>query len=332
MNATVTKLCKEMTTEDECANGSAGRVWTDTPMPTNLNWLQRTDEVGHMPYMEPIVALLISVAASHVPVVRCAVLEIGPRFLFVEIVRQVMRECRAKHWWHRMAPAQVKRQFVRRFHGLPADARLMYTFCPLLSCAHGFPYASWNPIGYSQKPSCYSLQKTKNELHLLYQEFRGVRSIENILPRFHIPRHGGNSIVPPENWGMTVLQLLQFCEACQCTTEWGQLFILGCEFKGHFTDSEFCVNGYEVCTSFVKPWTRGTGCSVSLLMNETPRQAELMLSHGARACNVPSCRLILVEGWGEDIEQVYNMLKHDSSLSDATSVWFCIFAVEAVYF
>ena len=40
------------------------------------------------------------------------------------------------------------------------------------------------------------------------------------------------------------------------------------------------VNGYQLCNSYVKPWTRGTGCSVSLLMNATPLLAEVMISHG----------------------------------------------------
>ena len=40
------------------------------------------------------------------------------------------------------------------------------------------------------------------------------------------------------------------------------------------------VNGYQLCNNYVKPWTRGTGCSVSLLMNATPLLAEVMISHG----------------------------------------------------
>merc|ERR1711990_956791 len=106
---------------------------------------------------------------------------------------------------------------------------------------------------------------------------------------------------------MTVLQWLQFTEACQATNDWTELFMFKSENPK--IPSPGCVSGYQVSKQFVKPWTKGTGCSVSLLMNETPRQADLMLSHG----------------WGEEMDQVYNMLKH-SSLGDHVAAWFCIYA------
>lgn len=142
-------------------------------------------------------------------------------------------------------------------------------------------------------------------LSVLCEQFQeqGLASLEDVLPRPAIPSHGGNAAVEPERWGMRKAQMRQFIEACMLTREWEELAAQGNQYKkaGH-------VNGYELCSSYVVPWTKGTGCSVSLLMNETPMQAEVMISHA----------------WGEDMEQVCQILQDD--VSDATVVWFCILA------
>ena len=74
---------------------------------------------------------------------------------------------------------------------------------------------------------------------------------------------------------MTKQQMLQFIEACTITNEWDELGA----HEDNWKEAGY-VNGYQLCNSYVKPWTRGTGCSVSLLMNATPLLAEVMISHG----------------------------------------------------
>ena len=73
------------------------------------------------------------------------------------------------------------------------------------------------------------------------------------------------------------------------------------------------VTGYQLCEAFVKPFTRATGCGVSLLYNATPRHAQAMLSHT----------------WAEDILEVQDAI-WDLAVQDGRReelvVWFCIFA------
>ena len=110
----------------------------------------------------------------------------------------------------------------------------------------------------------------------MWKMFKGLNSLEDVLPQpTPVPTHGGNAAVDPVDWGMTVAQLLLFVEACMATKAWDELSQSTERNKenGH-------VNGYQLCNSYVKPWTKGTGCSVSLLMNTKPRTAEVMISHG----------------------------------------------------
>jgi hypothetical protein len=73
------------------------------------------------------------------------------------------------------------------------------------------------------------------------------------------------------------------------------------------------VNGHQVNNAFVKPFTRGTGCSVALLYNNgEPIDADVMISHT----------------WNEDMDQVEEAI-HDMSQRDGRGdnlvIWFCIF-------
>ena len=89
-----------------------------------------------------------------------------------------------------------------------------------------------------------------------------------------VPSHGGNAGIAPQLWGMTKSQLLLFVEACRAAQGWKQL-----EQSTERKEAGY-VNGYQIDTEFVQPWTKGTGCSVSLLMNSKPLQADIMISHG----------------------------------------------------
>ena len=88
-------------------------------------------------------------------------------------------------------------------------------------------------------------------------------------------RHGGNSVVPPTDWGMTIAQFLQFVSACQKVSNWSELRDLGDKRNraGHVT-------AYQINTSYVKPFSSKTGSSVSLLLNQEPLAATVMISHG----------------------------------------------------
>jgi len=74
------------------------------------------------------------------------------------------------------------------------------------------------------------------------------------------------------------------------------------------------VNGYQLSQEFVIPWTRGTGCSVSLLMNpKEPLEAEVMVSHA----------------WAESMDEVCKAMHREltkKTLTVHTKIWFCIFA------
>ena len=83
------------------------------------------------------------------------------------------------------------------------------------------------------------------------------------------------------------------------------------------------VTGYDLERYFVKPWTAGCRHGVALMMNANPIECEVMFSHA----------------WGEDMEQLYTMLRlHERSMHARgeefaqkfnlqTRIWFCIFGL-----
>jgi len=136
--------------------------------------------------------------------------------------------------------------------------------------------------------------------------------------------HGGNRVVPPEEWGLEVQQFVQFLNSCKRTSEWQDLReTTGYGGKlGH-------VNGYDVCNHFVVPYTKGVGSGVALTLNPNkPRKAQFMISHA----------------WGEDMDEVLICImqffccivrqydKHFPQLPEHTDIpmdavfWFCIFS------
>mmetsp|Transcript_26379 Transcript_26379/g.73697 ORF Transcript_26379/g.73697 Transcript_26379/m.73697 type:complete len:590 (+) Transcript_26379:88-1857(+) len=108
----------------------------------------------------------------------------------------------------------------------------------------------------------------------------------------------------PTMWAMTLVQWNQFVDFCKSTPVWQEIK----NQKGH-------VNLYDMNERFVIPWTRGTGCSVAVLMNKhTPLEAKVMLSHA----------------WAEDMEECREALnKHfdDEHIAKEIAVWFCGFGL-----
>lgn len=112
-----------------------------------------------------------------------------------------------------------------------------------------------------------------------------------------------NRGVPPDRWALSLSQWVQFADECMATSAWSRIVA-----KKGYADL------YDVNRSFVRPWTRRTGSSVSLLMNpDRPLQAQVMISHS----------------WAGDIAQSREALllwaRHADLPSDL-AVWFCLFS------
>lgn len=86
-------------------------------------------------------------------------------------------------------------------------------------------------------------------------------------------RGPGQANVEPTSWTISICDWLKFVDACRATTTWEALA------AGKGDTGESGINTYDLNDHFVKPWTRGTGNSIALLMNPKPKPAELMLSH-----------------------------------------------------
>jgi hypothetical protein len=108
----------------------------------------------------------------------------------------------------------------------------------------------------------------------------------------------------PTLCAMTLEQWNRFINSCKDEPLWQEI-----------KDEKGFVSIYDVNEAFVKPWTRGTGCGVALLMNKATlgKEAEVMLSHS----------------WAEDAEECQNALNlaaKDGHIEDTSAVWFCTFA------
>lgn len=114
------------------------------------------------------------------------------------------------------------------------------------------------------------------------------------------PTHGGNNIVEPTRWALTIKQFNDFLDTCKLTALWQSTKV----------QPNHVVTGYALCKTFVKPWTAGTGCGVALLLNnEVPIEADVMVSHS----------------WGEDMTEAQLAL-NSAKIPEAMAVWFCIYA------
>lgn len=135
-----------------------------------------------------------------------------------------------------------------------------------------------------------------------------------------LPTKGpGNLNVIPEEWGMSLRQWCAFIMGCKlCKEIWTKLEESR-DQKNIVIDSttgneHSYVNLYQICDTFVKPWTRNLGNSIALLLNgDRPLKAEVMISHA----------------WGEDIiESVVSVVGKMTAIGMTldTTVWFCTFA------
>eukprot|EP00747_Dinoflagellata_sp_TGD_P107137 gnl/TRDRNA2_/TRDRNA2_170038_c0_seq6.p1 gnl/TRDRNA2_/TRDRNA2_170038_c0~~gnl/TRDRNA2_/TRDRNA2_170038_c0_seq6.p1 ORF type:complete len:466 (+),score=113.85 gnl/TRDRNA2_/TRDRNA2_170038_c0_seq6:69-1400(+) len=126
-----------------------------------------------------------------------------------------------------------------------------------------------------------------------------------------LPSEGpGNLNVPPEKWGMTLRQWCAFILACKLADIdlWKML-----EASTERKEAGY-VNLYQICDTYVKPWTRNMGSSVALLLNaEDPKQAEVMISHAWGECIMESVTAVVgaANKWGMTLDTV---------------IWFCTFA------
>eukprot|EP00931_Biecheleriopsis_adriatica_P069084 TRINITY_DN42974_c0_g1_i1.p1 TRINITY_DN42974_c0_g1~~TRINITY_DN42974_c0_g1_i1.p1 ORF type:complete len:422 (-),score=74.49 TRINITY_DN42974_c0_g1_i1:40-1173(-) len=102
---------------------------------------------------------------------------------------------------------------------------------------------------------------------------------------------------------MAVAQFAEFVQACEATSVWQQTI-----------SEQGIVTLYKAVKHLVKPWTRGTGCSIALRMNESgPRDAEVMVSHCWAEC--------LLEA-----TEALQIFMAQASLQSSVAIWFCAFA------
>ena len=87
----------------------------------------------------------------------------------------------------------------------------------------------------------------------------------------------GIAEIDPLKWSLSVENWIAFVHACMNTDTWDEL----AKARG----DEGKINMYDVKDHFIVPYTKGTGCSVALLMDPDPAPVQLMLSHGAGSCH-----------------------------------------------
>lgn len=110
-----------------------------------------------------------------------------------------------------------------------------------------------------------------------------------------------NDNVNPRNWSITLKHWMDFVNMCMETTTWANI----AKVKG--ADN---ISMYDLNVFFVKPWTRGTGCSVAGLMNTTQEEVEVMISHA----------------WGGSVKETMASLKSLMTMyliPDHTPIFFC---------
>eukprot|EP00548_Thalassiothrix_antarctica_P010408 CAMPEP_0194156846 /NCGR_PEP_ID=MMETSP0152-20130528/69763_1 /TAXON_ID=1049557 /ORGANISM="Thalassiothrix antarctica, Strain L6-D1" /LENGTH=550 /DNA_ID=CAMNT_0038864817 /DNA_START=423 /DNA_END=2075 /DNA_ORIENTATION=+ len=76
--------------------------------------------------------------------------------------------------------------------------------------------------------------------------------------------------IQPERWTITIRDFIRFFDACMATDSWTTL----AREKG-----EENITMHDVSGEFIKPWSCGTGRSISLLFDPNPGKVELMISH-----------------------------------------------------
>ena len=112
----------------------------------------------------------------------------------------------------------------------------------------------------------------------------------------------GQRNVVPLCWSLSVEQWVTFIHTCKQTDTWKALVAV----KGEYNISMRDINEH-----FVVPWSRGTGCSIALLMNAAQQsEAECMLSHS----------------WDGSVVETYNCLQNmvnHQGVPKAARIFFC---------
>ncbi|CAJ1398099.1 unnamed protein product [Effrenium voratum] len=108
----------------------------------------------------------------------------------------------------------------------------------------------------------------------------------------------------PQNWTLSIDEwdrVLAFCQEQDA-------YLV---FKSH---GKKYVNMYDLNQEYVKPWTRGEGCGVAVMMSQHREDsAQLMLSHA----------------WAEDVEECQSaVMEHvrRANVPRSAALWFCLFA------
>lgn len=108
----------------------------------------------------------------------------------------------------------------------------------------------------------------------------------------------------PHKWTLTIGQMLDVMDCCMKHDRYTKTKL-----------EKSSVNMYDINSSFVIPWTKGTGCSVAILMNQDKGMpAGLMLSHA----------------WAEDAEEFKEAVENhvqEYAIEPSVAVWFCLFAI-----
>ena len=82
-------------------------------------------------------------------------------------------------------------------------------------------------------------------------------------------------IQDPALWALRTNQLKQFMDDVRATDTYGK-----CKAApGTERSPAGTVNMYEICDTFIIPWTKDTGSSIALLANPDGLKAEVMISH-----------------------------------------------------
>jgi len=110
----------------------------------------------------------------------------------------------------------------------------------------------------------------------------------------------------PEKWTLTLSEWSDVIDCCQRKEKYQSMKKEGKRY----------INMYDVNDCFVKPWSKGTGCSLSVLMSkDREAAAQLMLSHA----------------WAEDVEECQKAVvdfarNREPRIPETAHLWFCLFA------
>ena len=92
------------------------------------------------------------------------------------------------------------------------------------------------------------------------------------------------------------------------------------------------VNMHDITKIAVKPWTKKTGCSLSILMSkEREEPAKLMISHVSHllcSTQFSSFYASVLQAWGEDVAECHRALEKyftKYKIDHNIPIWYCVF-------